>query len=305
MFDMSNKRAYGASGAEPRGKIKTKILVYVYDSKTSVSRDDIADYIIDWSRNNLKIPIRQRQGIYRHVLELSKEQKLIKKDKINNTYYYSPLDLTLHNFREVCKYSLKNDNFSILMDSHYFKEKLALFLNDLLKEAFDIDISTIHNKSSSFKLLKDLIIKSPTASRFLILEPKKLEEACYIMELYPGVRPRKLSKEENIYNTIFMLASTSDKHNTKFKLEKINSKKAREEAENVFKSLFEIMPRLIMCYYIDLSQELLRINYEDFVNNKDIKKLKKLYKNLKDFEDKAGFYSMIEPYDKAREYYDF
>jgi hypothetical protein len=161
---------------EPTGLIKTTILSYIYTNKDGLTREDIADRIVEFSRKELKEPITQRSGIYRHLADLSKEH-LIDEEKSKIPFTYGKLAPTLKNFKRLCTNFLKNESIQQFLQMPYFEFTFRIIFKDMAKENFgkDVpDIVEIQGYTREIDLLCSLIKMSATATRLLVLEPEKL-----------------------------------------------------------------------------------------------------------------------------------
>lgn len=130
-------RERGINGAEKRGYVKSVICQYIIESEKAVSREDVADYILGWSKENTRQPIRQRSGIFKHIKELSDDHKVItcKKEGYGYVYY---VDTNLEAFRKLAEFFLNNDMLWMFVTTDYFKKIFSEHFSAMFHESFDI-----------------------------------------------------------------------------------------------------------------------------------------------------------------------
>jgi hypothetical protein len=257
-----NPRKSGAEGNEPRGRVKVNILNIIYSSKSPLELYEIADILQNSLIDSGRSPIRQRQGIYRHITELASEElgliKIIRNEKKGFAYSYTSIEHTLDNFKILTRFLLEN-KFIKLIKFPTFQEFFVDIFPSLIQEftgTLFLNLEGINvNSVISF------IAKSETALRLLILEPKKLKtlsSTIYLNDWVVDKIEKKAMPKFNNTNMELFRKGMLKLDNPNLSVDEIEDRRIKFN-----ELIIELIPGLALCYYYDILEEFIQSDRND------------------------------------------
>lgn len=291
---MTNRRA---SGQREKNLLVKGFIVLFLCHKSPQTRDDIADVVIEKTREADMPPIRQRQGIYRHIKELAIDGYIVE-NKEKTPYSYHLPEISYQNFKNLCEFFQRNRRWDKFIKTDYFLKSFRTVFRDIVKEGFSIalpDYAKLEKHTTVIdSTITNAVLKSETATNLFIFEPKRFKQLKELVKVsfdenqLEKIRKEKEKEVQDELSKTGVFITFLDDLNLLLAESKVLSKNARKKLKPLHDLIEDVTPSLIVCYYIDIFQHVLG-SKEEKLNTNYEQKLVELQKNKDEFVKNIQF----------------